>query len=291
MSYRLMKLELGGYIPEMNAIQCGLRLNRSYQTLLNMHPWSFLKRSALVNLVAPYITGTITVATGGTTVTGIGTAWTAGMAGRFIRLSTQFEYYLISSVDPIAQTLVIESAASVGVTASAYTIFQRLYPKPTNAKHVINVVRELMLTERTQEWLDSFDPDRFSTGPPIVWSNYDDDTLEIYPPADQAYTVKVNYKIAVADMALEADVPVISENLIVLHAAAAAYRMAGSRPEGQNYIKLLPGLMEEFKNAWTAEFETDLNRQTLPEQVTVDGGAMPTSVEFWISKDDFWSGR
>lgn len=290
MSYRTMKLELQGYAPEMNAIQCGVQLNRAYQTLLDMNQWSFLKRSALINTVAPYITGTVDVT--GTAVTGNGTAWTAGMANRYIRFGDAWEYYKISSVDVGLQTLVIESAVGVNLTGSNYTIFQRLYSKPTNTKFIIDLSRELLLTERTQEWLDSFDPDRMSTGPPIVWSNYDDATLEIYPPSDQVYVVRVNYKINIADLSAETDVPLLPENLIILYAAAAAYRKLAARAEGQNYLKLLPGLQEEFKSAWTAAWETDMSKQTLPQQVTVDdGSALPTSVEFWISRDSFWSGR
>jgi len=290
MSYRLMKQELQGFTPEINAIQCGLRINRSYQTLLDMNQWSFLKRSALINTVPPYITGTVDVS--GINVTGHGTALTAAMVGRYIRFSTAFEYYKIATVNVGAQTLTIESTVGTALTGTAYTIFQTHYSKPTNTKHIINLSRELLLAERTQDWLDSFDPDRMSTGPPIVWSNYDDATLEIYPPSDQVYVIRVSYKISVADLAAETDVPLLPENLIILHATAAAYRQLGARPEGQGYIKLLPGLMEEFKNAWTAAWETDMNKQTLPEQVITDqGGAMPTSVEFTIDKDTFWSGR
>ena len=292
MPFRSMKFELQSFANELNPLQCGLRLNRAYQTLLDMNQWSFLKRSALINTVPPYIAGTVTVTTGSATVTGIGTAFTAVMAGRYFRLSTQFEFYLIQSVSVALQTLTLESAVGTGATGSTYTIFKTHYPKPANTKHIINLSRELLLAERTQEWLDSFDPDRMSTGPPIVWSNYDDATLEIYPPSDQVYVIRVYYKISVADLAAETDVPLLPENLIILHAAKAAYRQLGSKPEGQGYLKLLPGLQEEFKDAWTAAWETDMSKQSLPEQVVTDqGGAMPTSVEFTIDKDTFWSGR
>lgn len=287
MSFRGMKYELQSSCPELNPLQCGVRLNRSYQTLLDMHQWSFLRREALINTVGVYNTGTVTSA--GTTVTGAGTAWTAGMANRYIRLSTQPEFYKIISVDPVAQTLVIETTAGTAVAASGYYIFQYHYAKPTNAKHIVGIRRELWLNERSQAWLDGFDPDRNSTGPPLYWNNFDDDTVEIYPPSDQPYTVRVTYIISVADMVAETDTCLLPENLVVLHATKASYRFLSTRPEGKQYAALLQGVLDEFKDAWTAAYETDLSRQTLPTQVLQDGIDLPTSSDFWIARDDYWS--
>ena len=290
MSFRVMKFELMSFVNELNPLQCGVRLNRSYKTLLDMEQWSFLKREALINLAGAYVTGTVTAVTGATTVTGIGTAWTAGMAGRFIRLSTEPEAYKISSVDPVLQTLVVESAIGTGTAGSGYSIFARWYPKPTDCKHIIGVRRELSLNERTQAWLDGFDPDRTSTGPPIYWCNFDAATMEIYPPADQTYTVRVTYIVDVADMSAETDVPLLPENLIITHAVFAAYRQLGSRPEGKGYLAMVPMAQEEFKQAWTAAYEVDMNKRTMPTQVLQDGVDLPTSSDFWIGRDDFWSG-
>ena len=287
MSYRIMKMELQTFVPEVNQLQCGVRLNRSYQTLLDMHQWSFLKREALINTVGVYQAGTVTAA--GVSVTGAGTAFTSAMIGRYIRLSTQPEFYKITNV--VGQTLTIESTVGTAVAGSGYELFQYHYPKPTDAKHIIGIRRELWLGERSQAWLDGFDPDRNSTGPPIYWNNFDDTTLEIYPPSDQPYTVRVSYIVAVNDMAAETDTCLLPENLVVTHAVFAAYRQLGSRPEGKGYLQMVPMAQEEFKQAWTAAFETDLSKQTLPTQVLVDGVDLPTSSDFWIGRDDFFANR
>ena len=285
MSFRTAKFELQSFVPELNPLQCGVRLNRSYQTLLDMHQWSFLKREALINTVGVYQTGTVTAA--GVSVTGLGTAFTSAMIGRYIRLSTQPEFYKITNV--VGQTLTIESTVGTAVAASGYELFQYHYPKPTDAKHIIGVRRELWLGERSQAWLDGFDPDRNSTGPPIYWNNFDDTTLEIYPPSDQPYTVRVSYIVAVPDMSGETDTCLLPENLVITHAVFAAYRQLGSRPEGKGYLQMVPMAQEEFKQAWTAAFETDLSKQTLPTQVLQDGVDLPTSSDFWIARDDYWS--
>lgn len=290
MSFRGMKFELQSYVPELNPLQCGVRLNRAYQTLLDMHQWSFLNREALITTVGEYTTGTVTAAAGSTTVTGALTAWTAGMANRFIRLGTQPEFYKISTVNVALQTLTVESAIGTAATASGYSIFQYHYAKPTSCKHIVAIRRQLELTEKTQEWLDGFDPDRDSTGEPIYWCNFDEDTIELYPPADQVYTVRVTYKIELADMSAEMDVPLLPEHLVISYAVLMAYRQLGNRAETAHYLRLIGDARQDFQQAWTAAFETDLSKQTLPDQVRRGGVDLPTSSDFWIRHDDFWSG-
>lgn len=291
MSFRTMKFELQSYVPELNPLQCGVRLNRSYQTLLDMHQWSFLKREALINTVANYTTGTVTVVAGSTTVTGIGTAWVAGMVGRFIKFGTEAQAYKISTVNVVAQTLTVESAVATAVTAGGYYIFARWYSKPTSCKHIVSVRRQLVLAEKTQEWLDGFDPDRDSTGEPIYWCNFDDDLIELYPPSDQVYVVRVKYVIEVADMSAEADVSLLPENLVITHALTASYRILSGNPErGRHYLGLYQTARADFKEAWDAAYETDLSRQTLPTEVQRGGSDLPSSSDFWIKKDDFWAG-
>jgi len=291
MSFRIMKFELQSYVNEFNPLQCGVRLNRSYQTLLDMHQWSFLTREALINTVANYTTGTVTVVAGATTVTGIGTAWTAVMVGRFIKFGTGAEAYKISTVNVVAQTLTVESAVAAAVTSGGYFIMKRWYSKPTDCKHIISVRRQLKLAEKTQEWLDGFDPDRDSTGEPIYWCNFDKDLIEIYPPSDQVYVVRVKYVVAVADLTAEADVSLLPENLVITHALTASYRALSGNPErGGHYLKLYQAARADFKEAWDAAFETDLSRQSLPTEVQRGGSDLPSSSDFWIKHDDFFAG-
>lgn len=290
MAFRQMKYELQSFVPEFNPLQCGVRLNRSYKVLLDMHQWSFLKQSALITTVPVYNAGTVTAVAGSTTVSGMGTVWLAGFAGRYIRLSTQSEYYKIISVDPIAQSIVTESAIGNGVAGSGYYIFQYHYTKPTLCKHIIGMRRQLDLCEKPQSWIDGFDPDRTGTGEPIYWSNFSDTLVEIYPPADQTYEVRVTYILDVADLTAETDTPKLPENLIINHAVFAAYRQLASRPEGKGYAGLVEMAQKEFQQAWQAAYETDLSRQTLPTQVRAGESAFPESSDFWINRDMFWAG-
>lgn len=291
MSFRSMKFELMDYIPELNNIQAGVRLNRAYQTLLDRHQWSFLKREALFNTLAPYNTGTVNVVLGSTTVTGNGTAWTADMIGRYLKAGSDSQSYLITDLDPIAQSLEIELAYSQASSTQGYSIYQHRYAKPTDCKHVVNIRRNLPLTERTKEWFDGFDPDRDSTGEPIYWANYDDQTVEIYPVPDQAYTLRLGYARSVANLSAETDTSLLPENLVITFAILVAYRQAAAKAEGKQYVPLIEPARKDFLEAWQPAYEADLNKQSLPTQVLQDGVDLPVSSDFWLAHDPFFAGR
>ena len=290
MSFRSAKLELQTFVPELNPLQCGMRLNRSYQRLLDLHEWAFLKKEALITTIPIYSTGTVTSTTGSPTVTGSGTAFTVGMIGRYIKMGDQPESYKITNV--VAQTLTLESNVGVGVAGSGFIIYQIYYPKPADCKFIISVRRQLSLFEKTHEWLDSFDPDRDGTGEPIFYANYSDTVLELYPVSDQAYTVRLVYKIIVPDMSAETDTPLLSEALIITHAAKQAYRQLAAGDQGKKYIELYNLAKDDFTEAWRAAFEADLKKQSTASCVQDNIGAQGVleSDEFWLARDSFWAG-
>jgi len=72
-------------------------------TILEDNAWSRRKKETIVNLVAPYSTGS--VSTSGTTVTGVGTTFTSAMVGRWMRIgSNQFYHQYIRQVKTPAHT-------------------------------------------------------------------------------------------------------------------------------------------------------------------------------------------
>lgn len=291
MSFRTAKLELQTYVPELNPLQCGMRLNRSYQRLLDLHQWAFLKREALINTVAGHNTGTITATEGSTTVTGSGTAFTAAMTGRFIKFQGHYEYYKISSINVGLQTMELDQVSGYSVADGGYYLFQHQYAKPTNCKFIINIKRQLSLAEKTKEWIDAMDPDRDGTGEPIYYCNYNDTTIELWPVPDQIYVVRVGFILLVADMVAEADVPLLPESLIITHAALQAYRQLASNSEkAQAYLRLYQVAKDEFQEAWRAAFEADLKKQSLPDRVRIQGEDVTISGDFWLARDDFWAG-
>lgn len=74
-----------------------------------------------IGTAADYTAGTVTVASGSTSVTGTGTAWKANNRGRGDRITIGANSYVILSVDSDTQ-ITLASAAVAAATNSAYTI-------------------------------------------------------------------------------------------------------------------------------------------------------------------------
>lgn len=87
--------------------------------------WSFDWTRGTIDLVASYDTGTIAVTNGGTTVTGTGTTFTSGMAGRKIRIAG-----VPNLIDTFTDTTHVELAVAYGgetETAAEFVIYQDEY--------------------------------------------------------------------------------------------------------------------------------------------------------------------
>jgi len=282
-----MKLRLQGFVPELSAIQTGLRINHSYLHLLDLHPWSFLKAEYLFATVAPYTTGTIDVTLDSTTVTGTSTVWVSGMADRFLRTSTNTPFYKISSVNTVAQTLTLEQAyTDTTATDQAYTIFQHQFDYPTDCKNIINVRYQHKLPQRTKQFIDSIDPDRRSTGQPNFWIPLADSTFELWPVPNQVYTMRIHYNRSISELSTESATAELSENLIIAHAILACYRQLASRPEGQGYLNLIPSALRDFQEFWTTAVEEDMRKLSLPTRVrTPDLYDFPQDNDYWLSHD------
>lgn len=290
MSFRTMKLELQTYVPELNAIQCGVRLNRSYEHLLDAHPWSFLSVEGLVKLVAPVTAGTVTVINGNASVTGAATAWTSALIGRYIRISSNFAFYKISNV--VGQVITLESVyGETGAAGQAYTIFQHIYTKPTDCKHIRGLRYDYNMPPMPKMSLDTLDPERFSTGQPVYWDDPDDTHFEVWPVPDQNYTLRMWYRKSVADLSADTDTSLIPERLVLAHAKIAAYQQLAATEQGAaRYLPLWQAATqdkgpESFVSLWTSALEEDSHKLNLPTTVRVQGFDVPQSNEYWMQHD------
>jgi hypothetical protein len=283
MSFRTMKMELQSFIPELSAIQLGLRINRSYSHILDLHPWSFLKRESLLTTYPPYDTGTATVTNGSITITGSGTNWTAELIGRFFRCNTQSSFYRITAVDSNAQTLTLELPYNGSNITADYIIFQHQYPKPTDAKNVLSVRYQYLFPNVSKTFIDQLDPDCISTGQPTYWLDIDDTTLELWPIPDQAYTLRLWYNRRISDLVNENDTSLIPERVVLAHAKMAAYmQMIPARKE---YGQLYQLAQNEYQELLQAAIEEDMRKLSLPRRVVTDEDSFPVSADYWMQHD------
>lgn len=293
MSFRSMRLELIGFVPELNAVQAGLRLNRSYQHLLEAHNWSFLNLEALVKLVAPYTTGTVTVNNGSTTVTGAGTAWTAAMANRWFRCDSSFVFYKISTVNVGLQTLTLEATyGEANAATQPYTIFQHVYAKPTDCREIRTIRYDYNMREVTKDYIDTLEPERSSTGQPVYWCNRDDANWEVWPTPDANYTLRMYYRKLVHDLDdTTYTTALVPERLILKHAQIAAYQQLASTEAGmQRYMPLYTAAIQEkgpdsFAELFRVATEQDLKNLSLPTKVLVEGIDVPQFNDYVMRHD------
>jgi hypothetical protein len=260
-----LKAEIQSLVPEMSLDLIGVTVMRKYRQLLRNWQWSFLKASTNVNMIAPYITGTVTVVSGSMAIVGVGTVWTADMVGRFMRIgSVPYTFYQIAGVTNNTHLTLVQAYGGVSGTAQTYTMFQYIYSLGPDVREIIKLTYDTALTEKTREMFDLFDPYRATSGTPVWWADAGIDPsgfklIEIYPPAAGSYTLKLNYWRGLPDLKDDTDVIFLRDDLLQEAALIDLYRVASNiNPIYKTEIAAAAALFKQF---WMDAIEED-NRRT-----------------------------
>lgn len=104
-----------------------------YQEILGALSWSRLTVEGILETTAQYVTGTAAVSLGSQTVVLTGGTWTAAMNGLAFRTPPGVEYYEFTFLNATTGSLdrPYEGPSSA---AAGYTIFQNVYPLPSNCR-------------------------------------------------------------------------------------------------------------------------------------------------------------
>jgi hypothetical protein len=79
-----------------------------------------------------YATGTVSIAAAGTTVTGVGTTFTAAMVGRYIKFSTDTQWYEIATFTSTTSIALKKAYQGTVLSGASYTIGEVMrLPEPT----------------------------------------------------------------------------------------------------------------------------------------------------------------
>lgn len=225
-------------------------IKHAHRGLATSFQWSFRKRDKLLQTVAPYATGTVTVVAGSGTVTGAGTVWTAAMVGRQIRIDGELMWFWISAVDVGLQTLTLADgtlASAVWVAASGaaktYTIFQDQFAVPSDVAVIFSQVRDWPISETSLGEIDLMDPRRTSTGPPERWywardniaSSTESRYVGLWPVPAAAYTLRMPYLIEPPEMTADTSLPVCPSEVLELAAGARACAFLHARTGDQKW--------------------------------------------------------
>jgi len=280
------------YVPELDLAAIKEVLKRRYQTLLSSWPWAALRGVSYVYTKGTYSTGTVSVSSGSTTVTGSGTTWTSSHEGMFIRFGDERYYYTISSVG--GNTSLTISPAYQGtsdLSSSSYTIFQHIYSLSSDVAEVESVVHDVELGKSSRSAMDRFDPQLTTTGPPWLWAPVGEDSnqcqrIRLFPIPDQQYGVRVHYvkKIDYSDSAT----CLLLEDLVEQFTLISCYQMAATR--NANYASLIPLALRQAERLYQVALEEDSRHQDLPDQVKDEmfSAELPKGDDFLYKHDVYW---
>lgn len=242
--------------------------------------------------------GTVTVTYNSTTVTGTAGVWTAALVGRQFMSGTTGPYYTITDV-PGVNTLTLERAfGGVTATGALYKIVQAYVTPPSDfwgfksVKDPVNGWR--LVVGRSQEWLDTVDPQRANAGTPWVVVNYKMSSAgipmyELWPRMESQGSYPFLYYKQVPDLVNDTDTPIfpISGDIIKKGALADLAKWQGLEDRKNPAFGLqLSNLYErEYQDALNDVMRNDqemyLTDVMTPEESYDNLPMVPFSASFW----------
>jgi len=218
-----------------------------YKEILDRIPWARLESRSVLQTVAEYNTGTVTVTNGSTTILGSGTTWTTEMSGRMIRISSESEYYEFTRTSETAGTL---DRPYEGETASAlaYQINASIYTLPSDLR-ILNGMSSFSLgdelVKKSLGELREMAPRRDQYGSPQFYAIYPDQGSD--PPLSQVelYPIPTNVESLPYEYTADQDAPSAASTSLLPWMRPAAL-IAGVRAELSDDLAV--------KQYWEARF-------------------------------------
>ena len=246
MTLSTMTNNLNRYVPGFNPDLLQSVIQDSYRILCALE-WNALKVTKSIYTTAPYSTGTVSIDVAGT-VTGVGTVWTAGMVGRYMRVEYDDALFTIATVTPPTTLTLSDWTGAVVAAGETYDILQTIYPIPSDYKLVWDVTYQSSLTKKSQYYFNYIDPSRSSTGAPVWWAYAGQSStqvlqIELYPVPDAVYPIKLYGKKKVSALALT-DTTILPEDLVEAHALTQLYRLKIQQQPQSGWEELLKQHLE-----------------------------------------------
>jgi hypothetical protein len=123
------KTGVGPAIPRLEILQA---LNTAHLEVHGAYDWPWAYKETNISVNPSYSTGTVSVALGSTTVTGLGTAWVSTWANKRIRLDNNQDWPVASVLNATTLTLVEPYHGAAALSAASYVIYQDVYQMPSD---------------------------------------------------------------------------------------------------------------------------------------------------------------
>lgn len=243
-----------------NQSNCKRWLNFVQQDLCARWPWPFLEGREAIATIPDYTTGTVSVNSGSTTVTAVGSASftsTQGDGTYFIQFSGANDWYNVASSTPTA-TLTLQKAyqPTANAVSVSYTLRKFFYSLSSSADEVLDVrnwntpVKLIQCDFRT---VDLINPLVQSTNAPYAYMMFGTDAsgnqiFMPYPFPTDARLFEFRTKKRPTDMSAAGDSPSIPNK----YAHLLAF---GATSVGFAYLRKF-----EEAQAWNAKFEARVDQ-------------------------------
>lgn len=226
--------------------------NTRHRGLLESFEWSRKKQEILIVIAADESSGTLSVTNGGSTATITGGSWTSADEGKYVRIGSDNELYVVKTVSGATVTFGDLNGTTVayqGTTAATatYVMFERFYSLGTAVESIVSVVHNTSkLGEIDQESLDAIDPARTSTGtqatafargPRDMSGTSDLVQIEFTPRLTAATVVRVIIKKGHTDLASTTN-PIVPSGPLEWQAAADTCRHLFAKTKDERWLTL-----------------------------------------------------
>jgi hypothetical protein len=225
-------------------------------------------------------------------VTGIGTAFTTLMVGRFMKVYYADSFFEIESFTDATTIKLKGWSGEVVAAGQAFSIFKSIYTVDPAYKLVWEVIYQITLKKKSQFYFNKIDPARTSTASsPVGWAlagiaSSGAIQIEIYPPVTAVIPLRIYGKVGGVALA-DADTPRLPEDLIGDHALLTCYRLKDLKEPGQGWAEKIALQAEVYKESLSDFEEEDFQLDFHPDRVKDVMGEVgyPTDDNFALSHD------
>lgn len=253
--------------------------------------WNRLKFQSQIFTSAIYSTGTVSVATDGT-VTGIGTAFTTLMVGRFMKVYYTDSFFEIESYINATTIKLKGWSGEVVAAGQTFSIFKTIYTVDPSYKLVWDVIHQISLKKKSQAYFNKIDPARTSTSSsPVGWAlagvaSNGAIMIEIYPATTGVVPLRIYGKVGGTTLA-DDEMPKLPEDLIEEQALLTCYRLLDLKTPGQGWADKIALQAEIYKESLADFEEEDFQLGSHSDRVKDVMGEVgfPTDDNFALSHD------
>ena len=259
-------------------------IQAEHDTILNDWSWGDRKEDSTLSTVGVYNTGTIT--TSGTSVTGTGTTFTSDMVGRYIRFSSQTQYFLITAYTSATAITIETSIPSGDLTNQAYVIFKNRFSLPSNCERITSMVYQTRLLEVPNEDIDRVDPWRSALSTiPTSYSHVEKDSsgnrqVEIWPVPNTTILLRFSY-LKTNTLISGTDIPLYRADILVWKAATTAVYNLLAKTGDQSWAQLAIAYDAQYQKALQGAIMDDLGKNSVAHKIR------DIYRPYWPGVDDF----